>query len=114
MTGKRRYSLNKDSTKKCTVCGKFKNVSEFTWANKKRGWKQSRCRRCTSDRVKRKYAEFRRKINDYLLEHPCIDCGNSNPVVMDFDHVRGIKWFTISQAWFKPCEVVLAVIDNQT
>ena len=34
-----------------------------------------------------------------LKQNPCDNCGNKfHPVCMDFDHVRGIKRFNISQA----------------
>lgn len=35
---------------------------------------------------------------DYKLQHPCIDCKESDPILLEFDHVRGTKKFNISNA----------------
>lgn len=40
--------------------------------------------------------EKRAYVTNYLLTHPCIDCGESDIVVLDFDHVRGEKYNNIS------------------
>lgn len=45
---------------------------------------------------------YRRKISNkqyvayYLKTHHCVDCGESNAIVLDFDHVRGKKICNIS------------------
>jgi L-lysine 2,3-aminomutase len=42
-------------------------------------------------------ARNRDMVFEYLSKHPCVDCGESNPVVLEFDHVRGQKLSTVSK-----------------
>jgi predicted HNH restriction endonuclease len=37
-------------------------------------------------------------VTDYLSTHPCVDCGNSDIRVLEFDHVRGKKLINVSHA----------------
>ena len=32
--------------------------------------------------------ENREKLFKFLLEHPCVDCGETNPILLDFDHTN--------------------------
>ena len=47
-------------------------------------------------RDRRKRARNRKFIAEYLEIHHCVDCKEDNPVVLDFDHVRGKKKSNIS------------------
>lgn len=106
--------------KNCPACKETKPLGEFP-PHRTRGT-QSRCRPCYANyqreyyrnrvatdyeyrdrkklwrdaRHKEKVEAQQRKIWDYLLDNPCVDCGEKDPVVLEFDHVRGQKKFSIS------------------
>lgn len=40
----------------------------------------------------------RQIVTEYLQTHPCVDCGNTDVRVLEFDHVRGKKLGNISHA----------------
>lgn len=52
-------------------------------------------RRASNDAARKANREF---VWTYLSGHPCVDCGEADPVVLEFDHVVGEKSFNISSA----------------
>ena len=104
-------ALTKVALKRCVTCGEAKGEEEFNYRHKSLGRRWNTCRECQSkqrrdwyERNKAKHVETvntNRKrliqqsqqfIWNYLSEHPCVDCGETNPVVLEFDHVQGEKW----------------------
>lgn len=112
-----------------------KPVDEFSIRSIETGVRYTLCRACTAEYQHRWYlknresvidrvritrekvtAENRIRIRQYLYENPCVDCGESDPVVLDFDHLRdkfrdvsylvacGCHWSTIEREIAK-CEV---------
>ncbi len=101
-------------TKFCPRCKEILPVEEFNWKikNKKRA---SYCKKCSRYYINEHYKKnkdyykekaiirnkaVRLEINQflfsYLQDHPCIDCGEDNPVVLEFDHKdRGKKFMAI-------------------
>ena len=59
-------------------------------ANKIKIKKRTRKRNKKQREINREY------VNTFKSLAKCVDCGEYNPVVLDFDHVRGIKLSSLS------------------
>lgn len=129
----------------CHVCESELPLEDFPPNRARRDGRQSMCRSCYSvyqrdyyRRRTREDPEYRARVKENkrarravvrrenhlrLLElfekHPCVDCGEDDPVVLQFDHVRGVKRFNVSNRlhsmpWdrllreIRKCEVVCA------
>ncbi len=100
--------------KQCATCGEFKDESEYNFRNKLLGKRWGTCRTCQNkqqakwyDKNKETHKEnvYARKIDkkeeardfiwQYLSTHSCVDCGEGDPLVLEFDH-RGNKKYEVS------------------
>jgi hypothetical protein len=99
--------------RRCGRCGEVKAVDQFTYHACK-GRRDAYCKPCRAsygrehylqnkeryvrqakernDRVRAERLEW---LLDYLAEHPCVDCGENDPIVLEFDHL-GDKEFSIA------------------
>ena len=51
-------------------------------------------------------------IKAYFETHPCVDCGNDDWRVLEFDHVRGEKWRNISSIMTEPLDRIIQEIEK--
>ena len=94
-------------TMKCSTCKKLKTKVDFTVDKTKTRGFSSLCRECKSDYNRKHYASNREKtiarvnrnnkayklrnreyVYQHLLSNPCVDCNETNVVVLEFDHLR--------------------------
>lgn len=98
----------------CCRCKKNKPITEFNFKIKRRNIRQKACRECTRNELRNHYknnrnyylnkaksrnrivrVRNRKFILNYLSTHACVDCGETDPIVLEFDHT-GNKEFDIS------------------
>lgn len=99
----------------CYSCKQEKEETEYYFKNKVKNIRHAYCKDCKKKYHKKHYEnnvqyyvskakirnarvnlETRLKIFEYLKSHPCVDCGESDVIVLEFDHVRGKKRLAVS------------------
>jgi len=123
--------------KRCSRCRELKPASEFAWHRRGLERRQAYCRSCHAAYRRAHYLANRERhiaaakrwrealvkertefLGAFFRRHPCVDCGQTDPVVLEFDHL-GEKAFDISSgirarnwraviAEIGKCEVVCA------
>ena len=101
---------------RCARCKTFKPSEDFAWRRIAKGQRDTYCRPCRAAYKQEHYAKNKQKYIDaanrrnrllriertewlveYFQSHPCVDCGEKDPVVLEFDHLRD-KSFHIGQS----------------
>ena len=124
--------------KRCTMCKQWKPLDQFHRNRTKKDGLQGRCKPCNiainrqwyrdhpearaarmDEYARRRKRFLQEQLLSYLRDHPCVDCGESDPVVLEFDHlrdktanvttlvIRRVAWSRVL-AEIAKCEVVCA------
>lgn len=119
--------------KRCSTCREIKPLAEYNRRTAAPYGHQPACRACNAAyhranwhrhmaqikaRAERRRAAARAFVIEYLREHPCVDCGEADIVVLEFDHLRDKRanvgsLIGTSEIWriqeeIAKCEVVCA------
>jgi hypothetical protein len=98
------------ASKCCSRCRRELPIDGFARKTKSPDGRQPWCRDCNAERSRRYHLEHKdehlvaiqqrrqrnrranqQRLYEYLRVRCCADCGQSDPVVLEFDHVRGVK-----------------------
>lgn len=93
--------------KECTRCKISKDITDFSKKSTSKDGLQHVCKACHSIYIKEHYSDNKKYYKDkayirnkdvrienlqytinYLKKHPCVDCGESDPLVLEFDHIK--------------------------
>ena len=100
------FSPSPHDLRRCSRCRQLKPLAEFAFRDMRTGNRDYYCRPCRHayrrshyernkpDYVGRAMAEMRMKredalvlLHEHLRKHPCVDCGETDILALEFDHV---------------------------
>ena len=117
--------------RRCGRCGQEKPFDEFAWRRREKGERHNYCRACHAEYRREHYLANRAKyieraqqrktelwaertelLLEYFVEHPCVDCGETDPVVLEFDHLRDKEFNIGSKLANYSWSAILAEIEK--
>jgi hypothetical protein len=99
--------------KKCRDCQTLKPIAKFYSSTRANGkvYHASYCRPCSVERGRKNELKIREvnylRLWAHFAEHPCLDCGETNPLKLSLDH-RGEKNHDISNIMKKKWHHIVA------
>src|SRR4051812_29471041 len=118
-------------TKRCTRCGETKPIDAYALRRRRNLQPDTMCRGCRSaygkehysankaryialaaERTRKKRLERTAFLLEYFEAHPCADCGERDPLVLEFDHLRDKKFEVANGFEWRPWPVVLAEMEK--
>lgn len=100
---------------KCSKCKRIKPFRLFRKNKTRKNGLNSACKSCDTKARNISRKLIAQSIYDYLLNNPCVDCGEDNVLALQFDHINPkTKSFEISEAArkFRSFEPVMVEIKK--
>ena len=105
---------------RCRLCSEDKLETEFSFKNKPKATRHTLCKSCNRTYCAGHYQENAEKYKKravansiarrepmhlklfvYLSQHPCVDCDETDPIVLELDHRESAeKLHNLSRMWY--------------